>query len=117
MPFTRWPNNDLWNLLPSDVKANGQKSVRLPTEIKMKNAKRRITDWWSDAWLEPIAGSLERSEGSPEPKKVYDSKRFFAETNMALPGLNADNNSVDDLFEALLLQRGRLKEMQQLREW
>ncbi|WP_269571512.1 hypothetical protein [Psychromonas ingrahamii] len=25
---------------------------------------------------------------------------------MALPGLNADNSSVDDLFEALLPQRG-----------
>jgi hypothetical protein len=30
---------------------------------------------------------------------------------MALAGLNEDNSSVDDLFEALLLQRERLKEM------
>ena len=44
-------------------------------------------------------------------------KRFFAEANIALPGLNSDNTSIDDLFEALVLQRGRLKEMQQLREW
>jgi hypothetical protein len=35
----------------------------------------------------------------------------------SLPSLNVDNSSVDDLFEALLLQRGRLKEMQQLWEW
>jgi hypothetical protein len=112
MPFARWPNNDLWNLLPSDVTANSQKSDRLPTETKMKNAKSRITDWWSYAWLAPVAGSLERREGSPEPKKMNDSQHFFAEANMALPGLNPENNSVDDLFEALLLQRGRLKEMQ-----
>ncbi|WP_041766514.1 hypothetical protein [Psychromonas ingrahamii] len=39
MSFARWPNNDLWNLLPSDVKAKGQKSDRLPTESKMKNAE------------------------------------------------------------------------------
>jgi uncharacterized protein YciU (UPF0263 family) len=45
------------------------------------------------------------------------SKRFFAEVNIALPGLSSDNSSIDDLFDALLLQRGRLKEMQQLREW
>jgi SAM-dependent methyltransferase len=32
--------------------------------------------------------------------------------HIALPGLNADNSSIDDLFEALLLQGGRLKEMQ-----
>ena len=44
-------------------------------------------------------------------------KRFFAEANIALPILNLDNVSIDDLFEALVMQRGRLKEMQQLREW
>jgi hypothetical protein len=37
--------------------------------------------------------------------------------SFALPGLNSDNSSIDDLFEALIMQRGRLKEMQQLREW
>ena len=31
MPFARWPNNDLWNLLPSDVKANLNKSDCLPS--------------------------------------------------------------------------------------
>ena len=100
MPFARWPNNDLWNLLPSDVTANGQKSDRLPTETKMYNAKERITDWWRDAWLDNNT-----------------SQRFFAEANIALPGLDAENSSIDDLFESLLLQRGRLKDMQQLREW
>jgi hypothetical protein len=44
-------------------------------------------------------------------------KRFFAEANIALPGLNSDNESIDDLFEALVMQRGRLKEMKQLRDW
>jgi hypothetical protein len=44
-------------------------------------------------------------------------KRFFAEANIALPGLSSDNESIDDLFDALVIQRGRLKEMQQLREW
>jgi hypothetical protein len=45
------------------------------------------------------------------------AQRFFAEANISLPGLDSDNLSVDDVFEALVLQRGRLKEMQQLREW
>jgi SAM-dependent methyltransferase len=109
MPFSRWPNNDLWNLLPSDVKANGQKSDLLPSETKMHNAKQRITDWWTDAWLKPAVGSFDLVQ--------EQGQRFFAQANIALPGLAADNNSIDDLFEALLLQRGRLKEMQQLREW
>ena len=102
MPFSRWPNNDLWNLLPTDSTVNNQKSDRLPTEHKLKQAKERIQQWWQVAWLET---------------EDNDQKRFFTEANIALPGLSSDNSSVDDLFEALVMQRGRLKEMQQLREW
>jgi len=102
LPFARWPNNDLWNLLPTDSQINNQKSDRLPTEHKLKQAKERIQHWWQQAWLEP---------------EDNDEQRFFAEANIALPGLSSDNSSVDDLFEALVMQRGRLKEMQQLREW
>lgn len=46
MPFSRWPNNDLWNLLPTDSQVNNQKSDRLPTEQKLKQAKERIQHWW-----------------------------------------------------------------------
>ena len=106
LPFSRWPNNDLWNLLPSDVTANGKKSDRLPTDLRIKSAKDRITNWWSDAWIAPQID-----------KTKNQSKRFFAEANLALPGLTTSNKSIDDLFDALLLQRCRLKEMQQLREW
>lgn len=102
MPFARWPNNDLWNLLPTDSKVNNQKSDRLPTEYKLKTAKERIQHWWQEAWLK---------------SSDNNHQRFFAEANLALPGLNSDNSSVDDLFEALITQRGRLKEMQQLIEW
>ncbi|CAM2919255.1 methyltransferase domain-containing protein [Moritella viscosa] len=101
MPFSRWPNNDLWNLLPSDSDVNSKKSDSLPTARKLKDAKPRIIDWWQQAWIDDD----------------IQSTRFFAEANIALPGLTINNTSIDDLFEALELQRGRLKEMQQLREW
>ena len=107
MPFSRWPNNDLWNLLPSDVKENGYKGDRLPTEQKFKQAKERMQHWWQAAWL----------EDESSVKQIDNHRRFFAEANVALPGLSSDNSSIDDLFEALVLQRRRLKEMQQLREW
>lgn len=103
MPFARWPNNDLWNLLPTDCKVNNQKSDSLPTAFKLKDAKDRIQFWWKEAWL----------ADDDKNQKL----RFFAEANIALPGLSSNNSSIDDLFEALLDQRGRLKEMQQLREW
>ncbi len=105
MPFARWPNNDLWNLLPSDRKVNSQKSDRLPTEYKLIAAKERIMSWWHHAWLDNNSVTS------------IQHKRFFAEANIALPGLDIDNSSADDLFEALVVQRARLKEMQQLREW
>ncbi|ARD43057.1 methyltransferase domain-containing protein [Colwellia sp. PAMC 21821] len=142
MPFARWPNNDLWNLLPTDCQVNNQKSDRLPTEHKLKQAKDRIQHWWQVAWLDNNTASaalpLEKnkvkdvSAGYLISTKSFtptatleqttedmpaESKRFFAEANIALPGLNSDNTSIDDLFEALVMQRGRLKEMQQLREW
>lgn len=107
-PFARWPNNDLWNLLPTDAKANGEKSDRLPTARRMKNAKEPISNWWQSAWL---------NEKQNETEQSNISRQFFAQANIALPGLNSDNTSIDDLFEAMELQRGRLKEMQQLREW
>jgi len=110
MPFARWPNNDLWNLLPTDSKVNNQKSDRLPTEHKLRAAQERIQHWWQEAWLE--------SENEPSASHVNSHRqRFFAEANIALPGLNSDNSSIDDLFEALMVQRGRLKEMQQLVDW
>lgn len=167
MPFARWPNNDLWNLLPTDSQINNQKSDRLPTEQKLKQSKERIQQWWQVAWLnnetnaavlnqnltasaqvnqananapnskneirEASAGyaiSMNNPMSSPETASVEETlaalnsgacmqqtKRFFAEANIALPGLNSANTSIDDLFEALMMQRGRLKEMQQLREW
>ena len=146
MPFARWPNNDLWNLLPTDSNINNQKSDRLPTEHKLIDSKERIQHWWQEAWLNDSAATdkkintsiskvLEINEqpmgytiSTPyfatypkaEQKKAIhpaQQKRFFAEANIALPGLNSNNTSIDDLFEALVMQRGRLKEMQQLREW
>jgi hypothetical protein len=124
LPFARWPNNDLWNLLPTDSKINNQKSDRLPTQHKLKAAKERIKHWWQEAWLEQsslpdqVPSTSQKVEDAPsDPLIISQRQRFFAEANIALPGLSSDNASVDDLFEALVMQRGRLKEMQQLREW
>lgn len=140
MPFARWPNNDLWNLLPTDSKVNRQKNDRLPTEHKLIASKERIQHWWHQAWLnddvyrtrnprildvkEQSAAYRVNSEPlittevlEPLDFRQGQGKRFFAEANIALPGLSSDNTSIDDVFEALVMQRGRLKEMQQLREW
>jgi SAM-dependent methyltransferase len=124
MPFARWPNNDLWNLLPTDSQINHQKSDRLPTEHKLKASKERIQHWWQLAWLEQsslpdqLPSTSQKVEDAPSAFLIKGQRqRFFAEANITLPGLSSDNSSIDDLFEALVMQRGRLKDMQQLREW
>jgi len=65
-------------------------SDSLPTARKLKDAKPRITDWWQQAWTNDNT----------------QSTRFFAEANIALPGLTMNNTSTDDLFEALEMVRG-----------
>lgn len=103
LPFSRWPNNDLWNLLPSDVKINNAKRDKLPSAQRLKQSKSRMQQWWSMAWLDNTNSGAKA--------------RFFAEVNLALPGLSFSNESIDDVFEALDLQRGRLRDLQQLKEW
>ena len=61
LPFARWPNNDLWNLLPTDSQINNHKSDRLPTEQKLKQARERIQHWWQIAWLDEEPSTLKPS--------------------------------------------------------
>ncbi|MCL1123384.1 class I SAM-dependent methyltransferase [Shewanella surugensis] len=65
-------------------------------------------------WLEDSLPALEQVSRQAVNSQT---QRFFAQANLALPGLTHTNTSVSDVFEAMLLQRIRLKEMQQLREW
>ena len=96
-PFSRWPNNDLWNLLPSKVDINSKKSDKLPTHSKLSQSKEYITDWWKQAWH-------------------AENQVFFNQANLALPNLNS-TGSFDDVFEAMLYQRNRIKALQQLPDW
>ncbi|MCY4343807.1 MAG: class I SAM-dependent methyltransferase [Gammaproteobacteria bacterium] len=99
-PWARWCNNDLWNLLPTKVDINRRKLDKLPSSLAMSDARTRIIDWWSEAW--------ERSA---------QSERFFMEAGYSLPGLSSDRPSLDEIYQATLHQRARLKQDQQLVEW
>ena len=97
-PFARWPNNDLWNLLPSQTQVNLEKLDRLPSRERLSTARELILTWWQQGW------QINKSE-------------FFTQANLALPNLSHHNQSFDDVFEALALQRDRIKDIQQLAEW
>ena len=37
--------------MPASIKANGQKSEKLPSALLMHNSRDRITDWWDSAYI------------------------------------------------------------------
>lgn len=46
LPFSVWKNNDLWNLLPADVKMNSQKSDKIPTPELIHRRQDIIFEYW-----------------------------------------------------------------------
>jgi SAM-dependent methyltransferase len=99
LPWSRWNNNDLWNLLPTTRTANNAKSEKLPSAPLVQGAKDRILSWWDDAYI-----------GKPF------EEQFFTEAEAALP-LVQSSHTLEAVFEGLLQQRLRLKVNQQLAEW
>ncbi len=99
-PWARWMNNDLWNLLPASAPVNLAKGDKLPSAMMMADAQVRIKDWWQRAYLD-----------SP----LRD--RFFMEAACSLPRLADSEPDIEDLYQAMLHQRSRLREDQQIAEW
>lgn len=97
-PFARWPNNDLWNLLPTKSNINAKKSDKLPTGAKLSSSRELIVSWWNQGWQN-------------------NQTEFFSQANLALPNLRPNNTNFDDVFEAFALQRDRIKALQQLEDW
>jgi hypothetical protein len=46
IPFSVWKNNDLWNLLPSSSKVNGQKRDKIPSPELIERSSERIKYYW-----------------------------------------------------------------------
>tara|TARA_R110001592_G_scaffold33742_2_gene116628 strand:- start:5718 stop:7430 length:1713 start_codon:yes stop_codon:yes gene_type:complete len=99
-PWSRWFNNDLWNLMPTSNKVNNQKREKLPSASVLHASRERIKTWWEIAYSE-----------------VGVQQQFLMEAEATLPLISEGNKSLDQVFDALLLQRTRLKINQQLVEW
>jgi SAM-dependent methyltransferase len=103
LPWSAWPCGDLWNLLPADRTVNqNQKRARLPGDRLLRASKDRITHWWDAAY---VSGSAVLAD------------RFWLEAGATLPTLRDSGNTLPDLFEAVCLQRTKLKHDQQVPEW
>jgi len=100
-PWSRWLNNDLWNLLPTTIAANSSKGDKLPSAALLQQAREPILDWWQQGYLHDDA-----LRG-----------QFFIEAESALPLIAPGSQDVAAVFHALQHQRAKLRAVQQLAEW
>ncbi|MDT8398831.1 MAG: class I SAM-dependent methyltransferase [Pseudomonadales bacterium] len=100
-PWSRWFNNDLWNLMPATEQANMAKGNKLPSAPQLQQSKDAILQWWHKAWLE----------------EEHLSRQFYMEAEAALPLVEQGSDKMELVFHALQHQRAKLKASQQLAEW
>jgi len=100
IPFSLWTNNDLWNLLPSKPSANRSKGDRLPSANAMGNSKELILKWWDLAYRD---------------SEYYDLFNTQARTSLSISSGKLLGS--ETIFDALQIQRLRIKDFQQSREW
>ncbi len=100
-PWSRWFNNDLWNLMPTTEKANNAKGDKLPSAQLLHQSKEEVLSWWHNAWLEDD----------------FYAKQFFTEAEAALPLVGSSSQDTELVFHAMQHQRAKLKASQQLAEW
>lgn len=103
MPWMVWPCGDLWNLMPAHRTVNqNEKGACLPGDRLLRSAQDRVLNWWGTAYVEGVPAI---------------SDRFWLEANSSLPGVQTGKATLDDVFDAVCLQRMRLKRDQQVPEW
>jgi SAM-dependent methyltransferase len=99
-PFKYWPNNHLWNLLPTAPEVNSRKSDNLPSAQQLADATDRIRRWWHRAYMQT----------------EYETQ-FYEEASAALPLDSEPSSTLDDLLTGIRRQRVRLRTDQQIAEW
>ncbi len=101
-PWSAWPCDDLWNLLPAQRTVNQhRKRELLPDDSTLRGASDRIMDWWESAY---------------RGDSILD-ERFRLEALARLPTLDQSNFDLADIFDAMSLQRLRLARDQRIPEW
>ncbi|QDG52133.1 methyltransferase domain-containing protein [Persicimonas caeni] len=104
IPYSRWFNNSLWNLLPATVTANQKKGDKLPAPDLLEVARPRIVGWWERAYL----------DGAPQLRDT-----FVCEADASLPGTNlsADGVDLEVIYGAMDRQIRRMRRDQQIASW
>lgn len=102
-PWAAWTCGDLWNLMPAHRTVNQrEKRALLPTDRLLQSARDRVLNWWESAYVNDLP---------------IVSERFWLEATSSLPIADVDEKRLDDVFDAVCVQRIRLKDDQQVPEW
>lgn len=113
IPYSRWFNNSLWNLLPTTPSANQSKGDRLPAPelLAAEPVRQRVTGWWRHAYLE----TDERLDAGGARMR----ETFAYEADASLPGTDLDPDEPDlgEIYEAMDWQVRRMRRDQQIEIW
>ena len=102
LPWSGWPCNDLWNLLPASRASNQAKADRVIAAAPLAIAKPRIMSWWQCAYVDGDAATR---------------LRFAEEARSTLPLPPDRALDLEALFGALDFRRLRLRQETQMPEW
>src|SRR5690606_9936070 len=127
-PYSAWPCDDLWNLLPASRRANGRKSDLPVSDDALWRAGELIRNWWSIAYRDPQNPALSHQFGeearatlpldtAPEQSKPPPQGLGDVEIARSWPGEVEVSTELDGVFAAVRYQRLRLRQDQNLREW
>ena len=127
-PFSAWPCDDLWNLLPASRQANAVKRDRLVTDSVLSRAEDRIQSWWSTAYRDSGDAQLARQFTEEAQASLPVDLRsgqcsdlgFGLQDGEASPIWAGEVEPAADLasvFAAMRYQRLRLRQDQNLPEW
>lgn len=113
IPYSRWFNNSLWNLLPATPSSNQSKGDRLPSPqlLATREVEQRITGWWRRAYLE----TDETLDAGGAPIR----ETFGYEADASLPGteVTPENPDLGEIYEAVDWQVRRMRRDQQIEVW
>ena len=113
IPYSRWFNNSLWNLVPATTRANQQKGDKLPGAelLGADEVRARMTRWWRRAYVD--TDDLLSDRDAPL------RKTFTYEADASLPGtdLDPDDPDLDEIYQALDWQIRRMRRDQQIESW
>ena len=126
-PFSAWPCDDLWNLLPASPRANAVKRDRLVSDAALSRARECIQHWWASAYRSggtELARRFAEEAQATLPVGGEVGRASHGGTGLAdgeiLPGWIGETGlatDLDEVFAALRYQRLRLRQDQNLPEW